>query len=77
MKSKAEPNTPTFTPTSATTMSTASETPNENRNSLTNAVVDAAISEVWYLKPVTFAGRRTRIITQNFNGSVGMLQPSR
>lgn len=62
---KAEPDTPTITTNPTATMLTTSDTPNE-----ANAAVDAAISEVWYLKPITFAGRRIRIITQNFNGSV-------
>jgi len=76
MRTKAESDTPTFTPTSTTTMLTTPDMPNDTTKSLTNAVVDAAVSEVWYLKPVAFAGRRTRIITQNFNGSVSTLQPS-
>ena len=78
---EAEPDTPTFTATSTTTMLNTPDTQNESANSSKNAVVDAAVSEVWYLKPVTFAGRRTRIITQNFNGSVSThmayaMQPS-
>jgi len=78
MTVKAEPDTPAF---AATRMSTPTDTPNENTNasatkSSTSAVVDAAVSEVWYLKPVTFSGRRTKVITQNFNGSVSITLPS-
>ena len=67
----------TITTTLTATMSTTTDTPNDGTNANTtnrsaNAVMDAAVSEVWYLKPVTFAGRRTRIITQNFNGSVSI-----
>lgn len=69
--------TQTVTATTTTAMSTTTDTPNEGTNASAtrrsiNAVFDAAVSEVWYLKPVTFAGRRTRIITQNFNGSVSI-----
>ena len=32
----------------------------------------ASLSDAWYLKHVTFDGRQTRIITQNFNGSVSI-----
>lgn len=64
MKANAEPD--SLTPTTSVAMSATQDTPNEN----TKAVLDAAVSEVWYLKPITFAGRRTRVITQNFNGSV-------
>ncbi|KAF9650167.1 hypothetical protein BDM02DRAFT_3141330 [Thelephora ganbajun] len=50
-------------------MSTTPGTPKENTNASTkNADVDVAVSEVWYLKPIMFAGKHTRIITQNFNG---------
>lgn len=73
---KAEADTPTLATTSTTTMSTAPDMPDENARSLTNALVDAAVSEVWYLKPITFAGNRARIITQNLNGSVSILWPS-
>ena len=77
MRTEAEPDIPTFTATSTGTMLNTPDTPNESANSSKNAVVDAAVSEVWYLKPVTFAGRHTRIITQNFNGSVSThMQPS-
>ena len=71
------PDTPTVTITTTATMSTTTDTPVEGANANTtkrseDAVMDAAASEVWYLKPVTFAGRRTRVITQNFNGSVSI-----
>lgn len=67
-----EPDTPSV---AAPTMSTTTNTPNENTNatkSSTKEVMDASVSEVWYLKPVTFSGRHTRIITQNFNGFVSV-----
>jgi len=71
------PDTLTVTTTPTATMSTTTDTPNEGTsanatNRSANAAVDATVSEVWYLKPVTFVGRRTRIITQNFNGSVSI-----
>lgn len=66
MKTKTGSDTPTLTATATTTMSTTPDAPDGDLN----AVVDAAVSEVWYLKPITFGGRHTRIITQNFNGSV-------
>ena len=61
----------------APTMLTTADIPSDNGNatttkSSTRAAVDASVSDVWYLKPMTFAGRRTRIITQNFNGSVSI-----
>jgi hypothetical protein len=74
MTTEAESDTPTVT---AIAMSTTTDTSNQNmstgttKNS-TNPVVDAAVSEVWYLKPIKFAGRRTRVVTQNFNGSVSI-----
>lgn len=67
-----EPDTPGVT---APTMLAATDSPNENTNttrSSTRAVLDASISEVWYLKPVAFGKRHTRIITQNFNGLVSV-----
>ena len=70
MKAKTESDTPASPATATMTMSTAQDPPDENTNanSVTSAVVDAAASEVWYLKPITFAGRPARVITQNFNG---------
>ena len=70
-----ESNTPTITATSAATMSTTTDTTSEdttaNRTKTsTNAAMNASVSEIWYLKPVTFSGKRVRVITQNFNGSV-------
>lgn len=70
MTTRTEPDTPIVIGSSATTTPPTTDTPNKSANM--NAVVDAAISEVWYLKPIMFAGRRTRIITQNFNGSVSI-----
>lgn len=62
------------TPSAATsTMLATGDAPNDSPNagattSSTKTVVEASVSEVWYLKPITFAGRHIRIITQNFNG---------
>ncbi len=33
--------------------------------------VHSSQAEVWYLKQITYGGRNCKIITQNFNGSVG------
>ena len=68
----------TTTTTESTSMSTTVETQNENAHAgptrvSTKAAINASVSEVWYLKPITFAGRRTRVITQNFNGSVSIV----
>ena len=77
---KPESDTPTATVTATgSAMSTTTDTPTEHTTANTtkrsaDSVVDAAVSEVWYLKPITFAGKRVRIITQNFNGSVSIAQ---
>ena len=68
----SEPVTPGVT---ASAMLATTDSQNENTNatkSSTRAVLDASISEVWYLKPVAFGKRHTRIITQNFNGLVSV-----
>jgi hypothetical protein len=66
---EAEPDTPT--PAMSTTTDTANENTTTRKRSV-KAAVDASISEVWYLKPIKLAGRRARVITQNFNGSVSV-----
>ena len=60
---------PAMLPTTDTPSDNADTTVTESSG---RAVVDTSVSEVWYLKPMTFAGRRTRVITQNFNGSVSI-----
>lgn len=72
-----KPESDTQTTTATATMSTTTDTPTENTTANTtkrsaDPLVDAAVSEVWYLKPMTFTGKRIRIITQNFNGSVSI-----
>lgn len=36
----------------------------------TETALQASTEDVWYLKDVEFNGRRTKVITQNFNGCV-------
>jgi hypothetical protein len=76
MTTNPEPDTGTpgvTVPTVLTVMDTPTKSTDTNTTGTsTKPVVDPSVPEVWYLKPITFAGRRTRIITQNFNGSVSI-----